>query len=196
MENIDKLTVGGYIFASNEDAMTAENEMKKIAYIESHTDMTNVAMIKQIYDKALEARTFTTPIGLEYMHSLWSILNDSGIDTQDLKPIPLYTTFKRIKFNEEAPKRRVTRQEKQEMSLKMKYRNAVLIAVILGIVAFAMLIITINGTTPTALNYKNAVTNQYAQWEQELKEREKVVREKERELGITYLDKQEDTNNP
>ncbi len=47
-----------------------------------------------------------------------------------------------------------------------------------------MLIITLNGTTPNAINYKNAITNQYASWEQELSEREAAVREKERELNI------------
>ncbi|MCQ2523510.1 MAG: hypothetical protein MJ123_04155 [Lachnospiraceae bacterium] len=185
MENIDRLTVGGYIFASEEDADAAENEIKKIAYIESHTDLTNVSVIKKVYEKALETRAFTTPIGLEYMHNLWTILKDSGIPEDELKPIPLYSTFHRMVFNNDAPaKRRMTRAEKKEQTLRVKYRNAVLVAFIFGILSFAMLAITLNGTTPNILNYKNAITNQYSAWEQDLTERERVIREKERELEI------------
>ena len=128
---------------------------------------------------------FETPIGFEYLRDLQKILLSGGVKEELIKPIPLYTTFKRIdlKHNEKV-KTRVTQAQKKEMSLKMKYRNAVLIAVILGVLCLAMLLITLHGTTPNAINYKNAITNQYAEWEQSLKEREAAVREKERELNI------------
>ena len=44
--------------------------------------------------------------------------------------------------------------------------------------------ITLNGTTPNALNYKKAILNEYSAWEEELTEREAAVRAKERELNI------------
>ena len=44
---------------------------KKIAYIESRMDMTNMTVVYGIYNKALENRTFQTPVGLEFMHKLW-----------------------------------------------------------------------------------------------------------------------------
>lgn len=186
MENIEALTVDGYIFANKEDAEIAQNEIRKIEYIESHTDMTNIAIVKSIYEKALAERFFQTPIGFEYLRDLQKILVSGGLKEELLKPIPLYTTFKRIDLkNSDSVKRRVTKAEKKEMSLRMKYRNAVLAAVILGVLCLAMLFITLHGTTPNALNYKNAITNQYAEWEQELKEREAAVREKERSLDIS-----------
>ena len=37
---------------------------------------------------------------------------------------------------------------------------------------------------PNILNYENNLQNKYAQWEQELTERENVLREKERNLMI------------
>lgn len=186
MENIEALTVDGYIFANKEDAEIAKNEIRKIEYIESHTDMTNMAIVKSIYEKALAERYFQTPIGFEYLRDLQKILVSGGLKEELLKPIPLYTTFKRIDLkNSDSAKVRVTKAEKKEMSLRMKYRNAVLAAVILGVLCLAMLFITLHGTTPNALNYKNAITNQYAEWEQELKEREAAVREKERSLDIS-----------
>ena len=43
---------------------------------------------------------------------------------------------------------------------------------------------TLNGENANALNYRKAIQNQYASWEQELTEREKAVKEKEQELQI------------
>ena len=185
MEKIEALTVDGYVFANHEDAEIAKNEIRKIEYIESHVDMTNIAVVKSVYEKALNERYFQTPIGLEYLRDLQKIMTSGGVKEEQIKPIPLYTTFKRIDLkNSDSVKRRVTKAEKKEMSLRMKYRNAVLTAVILGVLYIAMLMITLHGSTPNALNYKNAVTNQYAEWEQQLREREAAVREKERSLNI------------
>ena len=186
MDNIEALTVDGYIFANKEDAEIAKNEIRKIEYIESHVDMTNIALVKSVYEKAMAERYFQTPIGFEYLRDLQKIMTSGGVKEELIKPIPLYTTFKRIDLkNSDSVKKRVTKAEKKEMSLRMKYRNAVLAAIIFGVLCFAMLLITLHGSTPNAINYKNAITNQYAEWEQELKEREAVVREKERELNIS-----------
>ena len=37
---------------------------------------------------------------------------------------------------------------------------------------------------PNVINYERAITSKYASWEQELTDREQVIREKERELKI------------
>ena len=42
--------------------------------------------------------------------------------------------------------------------------------------------ITINGSNPNIINYERVLQNKYSQWEQELIQRESVIREKEREL--------------
>ena len=88
MINKEELTVNGYVFATPEDAELAKGEMKKIAYIESHTDMTNVEIVRSVYAKALESRAFQTPIGLEYMHTLWERVKNAGGENEP-EPIPL-----------------------------------------------------------------------------------------------------------
>ena len=187
-ENLDELTVNGYVFSTHDDAETAKNEIKKIALIESKTDMNNMTVVKGLYNKALESHTFQTPIGLEFMHNLYIMLIASGINRESIQPIKLYTTFKRLDFSEKATKKRnLSPKEQKELSLKAKYRNSVLISCILGVMVIAMVLITLNGSNMNALNYKQAVSNQYAEWEQELTERERAVREKERELGINYV---------
>ena len=47
-----------------------------------------------------------------------------------------------------------------------------------------MLAISLGGPNMNALNYRKAVTNEFASWEQELTDRENAIREKEKELGI------------
>ena len=49
-----------------------------------------------------------------------------------------------------------------------------------------MFAITLKSDNPNILNYKNAIVNQYASWEQELSEREKQLRQKENELGLEW----------
>ncbi|MCR5310437.1 MAG: hypothetical protein K6E32_03325 [Lachnospiraceae bacterium] len=197
MINKEELTFDGFVFANPEDVELAKNEAKKIAYIESHTDTGNMTVMKGVYEKLIEARTFVTPVGFMFLRNIRDCLVTSGVSEEELSPVPLYTTFRRISLKDDEPKRKVrmTRTQKEELSLKLKYRNAIIISVIFGLLAVGMFVITMNGTTPNAINYKNAVTNQYAAWEQSLSEKESQLREKERaiiereaELGITHSD--------
>ncbi len=67
---------------------------------------------------------------------------------------------------------------------RQKYITAVLACVILGIGMIAMILISCNSTNPNILNYKRNLENQYSSWEQELREREDTVRQKELELRL------------
>lgn len=181
-ESKEDLTVGGYVFATHTDAEIARNEIKRIAYIEQKMDMTNMNVVKGVYKKALESKTFQTPIGLEFMHSLYDSIVKSGVKREDIEPIPLYTTFKRMDFSSSRVRREPVDTESEEYKLRVKYRNSTLIAGILGALVIIMLLVMFRGTTPNAINYKAAVTNEYAAWAQELSEKEDALREKEHDL--------------
>ncbi|MBO7334223.1 MAG: hypothetical protein J6U67_04940, partial [Lachnospiraceae bacterium] len=75
-------------------------------------------------------------------------------------------------------------KEREEQKIRVKYRNSVLISAILFVMVIVLFIITYTGSTPNILNYKTAITNEYAEWEADLSKREAEVREKERELNI------------
>lgn len=185
-EQMEELTVGGFVFATHEDAELARNEIKKISYIETKMDMTNMSTVLGVYNKALDNNTFQTPIGMQFMNNLYSMLVDSGIDKEKIKPYPLHTTFKRLDLSEKSPINRIlSKKEITENSIRVKYRNSVLINVILAVLILVLFLITYNGANMNAINYKAAVTNQYAAWEQELTQRENAVREKEKELNIS-----------
>ena len=47
-----------------------------------------------------------------------------------------------------------------------------------------MFVMALRSDVPNIINYRTAITNEYASWEQELSEREAKVREREKELDI------------
>ncbi|MCR5277969.1 MAG: hypothetical protein K6E19_00875 [Lachnospiraceae bacterium] len=182
--NKEELTFDGFVFANKDDLEIAKNEARKIDYLEKHTDTSNMANMRNVYEKLIETNAFCTPVGFLYLREIRDALVASGVPDEEIAPVPLYTTFKRLSLkDEDKPKRRMTIQQKKEMSIRMKYRNAVLTAIIFGVMAIAMFAITWYGSTPNIINYKKAITDQYSAWEQDLTARENALREKERELN-------------
>ena len=72
-------------------------------------------------------------------------------------------------------------ETKKEMT---KLRVSMIVNVILALLVAGMFFVAMTGNNPNILNYKNAILNEYAAWEQELTDRENAVREREQELGI------------
>jgi hypothetical protein len=70
--------------------------------------------------------------------------------------------------------------------LKRAYLLPIMIAVnvLLVLMLVYMFVVAINSNQPNILNYQRVLENRYAGWEQELTEREEVIRVKERELNV------------
>ncbi len=76
-------------------------------------------------------------------------------------------------------------QEEEKTKKEMtKLTVSVVLNVILVLLVAGMFFVAMSGNNANILNYRNAIVDEYASWEQELTEREKAVREKEQELGI------------
>ena len=52
------------------------------------------------------------------------------------------------------------------------------------VLVIVMFVIATTGSNPTIVNYERTLQNRYAEWEQQLSDREQVIREKEKELLI------------
>jgi predicted PurR-regulated permease PerM len=61
------------------------------------------------------------------------------------------------------------------------YMLLVAVLILLGAVVF-MFVITITSDSPTILNYKTKLENEYASWDEDLQKREDEVKHKEEEL--------------
>jgi len=182
-EEKQTLTVGGYHFKTKEDAELARLEQQKIDYIEKRLNYDRPESVLAVYEKAIENRTFQTPVGIKYLEKLHRYLEENeAIDVQ-IQPIPLDANFSRRVREQAAPIRNRIKPSVKKDGLKNKYRISVCINIILLLMVAAMFYITLQSDNPNVLNYEKSITNKYASWEQELREREKQVRELERKYG-------------
>lgn len=175
----------GFSFYSAQDAEVATLEKKKIEYLEAHMDYQNPEAILKIYDKAIKDRVFKTPVGLHYLKEIQQFLyKQEGVDKEQIVSIPIFHTYSsEMRQNINVVKNRVKPIEDRNEE-NFKYRILIMINVVLLIAIVAMFYIALYAKQPNILNYERNLTNRYASWEEELTEREQVVREKELELHI------------
>ena len=103
---------------------------------------------------------------------------------EEVPPVALYTVFAhRVGDEIRIPPSRIP-QKKEKQDTRKGMIISVIINVMLTAAVIAMFYIAMTSDNPNILNYENNLQNKYAQWEQELTERENVLREKERNLMI------------
>ena len=182
------LVVNGIRYASAHDAAAAREEIKKIEYIKGRMNFNNPAEVFAIYDKMIDNRLFVTPSGFEFLFEIRRFLLDCPfVDNETIRAIPTDSLFTQRAKNEVRAELRHSNEPDLKKELKTTrsgYRTSVIVNIFLVILVIAMFIIALNSDNPNILNYKNAIENEYAEWGQELSERETAVREKEKELGI------------
>ena len=156
-KNMQGVEAGGFLFLNGADAALAEKEQKQIAYLEKKLDYQNPEQILAVLQKLIEERSFKTPIGIFYLKKMQDYL---------------------MKLNSV----RLATKKRQEIQ-KSNHKISVLLNMILVIALIVMFWVTLQSETPNMINYRIAIENKYAAWEQELGEREERVREQERELA-------------
>ena len=182
MAEKDNLLVNGYRFGSYRDAQIAEEEIKKAKYFETKLTGKTGRSRLAVYNQILDKKVFQTPIGWEYLKYMQEEMQGLGIPEEEIRPIPMYLTFVHEETQATGQPVRQRIRPSRRNDLMRKYRITLLLNVLLGILVVAMFAITIKSDNPNILNYKNAIVNQYATWEQELTEREDALRKKEQSL--------------
>lgn len=177
-------TVNGFIFGSQQDAELAQQELNTARYIEKKIENKSPATMLAIYKASIDKKMFRTPVGYAYLHDLQKRMASQGIAGSDIGGIPLYQIFNNHRDDEKAP--RVIKVKKNNDPLKRRNTLLTVINIVLVLLVIAMFAISVSGNRPTVLNYRRTIENEYSSWKQQLDEREKAVREKERELGIEY----------
>jgi hypothetical protein len=177
--------VGGYRFLTKEDAEKATMDMSKINLLETRVKASKPNDIHAVYEKAIENKIFKTPIGWRYLIDLREKLLSNGYSKEDIVPIPLEISMTRHSaFENIAVKQRVV-PDKKEKNLEFKRIFPIVLNVVLIIVVILMFVMASTSENDNIINYKRNITNRYSSWDEELKEREKTVREAEKRLGIT-----------
>ena len=179
----EKRLMSGFLFRTEKDAKLAEVERKKIAYLESKLDYSKPEDILYIYNKTVEEKIFRTPVGMMYLKQLQDfLLGQDKVDPALVVAIPLNNTYQE---QSKAVKEKIqSKKDKEIETKKSQLTISIVLNIFLAIAMVAMFVISLNSDNPNIINYERNITNRYATWEQELTERENVIREKERELMI------------
>lgn len=177
--------VKDYLFSNTQDVLMAQEELEKIEKLEPKIGQADIELLYKLYNKSIEKRSFQTPVGLEFMLKVKKILDNNPNTPGEVVPIPLYTTFDlTTRREQEAIQKRQQFMVKKKEDAAKKLNISIWINVILAIMVIAMFVIAKTGSNPNILNYENALINKYAEWEQELRERENRIVEYENEYGI------------
>lgn len=184
-KNMQGVEAGGFLFLNGADAALAEKEQKQIAYLEKKLDYQNPEQILAVLQKLIEERSFKTPIGIFYLKKMQDyLMNKVNFDKSRIPQIPIDIPCDRT-VPEKRPELnsvRLATKKRQEIQ-KSNHKISVLLNMILVIALIVMFWVTLQSETPNMINYRIAIENKYAAWEQELVEREERVREQERELA-------------
>lgn len=182
----ENLVVEGYEFLSKEDAKKAEIDKQKIDIIGKKVHSTKVADLEAVYEKAITNKIFSTPVGWYYLAKLRDKLFEAGVKEEDLIPIPINLKITKVDLKDEYhPRQYITppppkkKKDVKAVVLVLCAMNLILVALVV-----ALFVIALKSETDNIINYKQNVTNRFAEWEDSLKEREKAVRIKERDLKI------------
>lgn len=188
MDNETKQGVeaGGFLFINGEDAALADKERKQIEYLEKKLDFQNPEQVLAVFQRLIEERSFKTPVGMLYLKKLQDyLMNKVYIGKERIPFIPVDEpcdrTIRTERVQLESVKRTRERQKERKLS---NYRISVAINILLVIGMLVMFWVATTTDTPNILNYETALENKYASWEEELNQREQVVREKELELKL------------
>lgn len=179
-------SVGGYLFYTEKDAKIAAAERKKIEYLEARMDYGDPESILLIYEKTIHERIFRTPIGIQYLKGMRDfLLSQPEIDQERIPDIPLYNTFSgEVREQDHPAKSRIKPATKQADREKSRFIISVALNILLTLAVISMFWITLKSDQPNILNYEKVITDRYASWDQELTEREQIIRERERELKL------------
>lgn len=189
MHEKKELVVEGFQFNSHKDAEAARAEQDKVKLLESRLDYANPDQVRIIYEKAIQNRIFKTPIGYTYLHTLQKYLRDY-YEEDEVRSVPLFVNYIGSMRNYSTPaKKRVEPQEAEIEPAEKKLKRSRVLNFLLILTIIVMFIINFYGETPNILNYEHVIVNRYAAWEQELTQRENVIREKEHELDMESTEK-------
>ncbi len=188
-------SINGYDFQNEEDVDIAREELNKIQYI-SDKLKDDPESILAVYNKMLDGKIFITPIGMEYLRQLQGyLLRSPQIDDSQVRDIPVLISYQdALHYKDLAEayaaqsKQQESRKKKPEpetpsAKIKRRYKFSLITIVVLSVMIVAMFIIALNSNTPNIINYRTEIENEYADWAQQLAEKEDELRERENALN-------------
>ncbi len=184
MEQKD-LIVDGFRFPSYKEARLALKEKENINMIRQKLDFNNDRAVYQLYEKLIQRDMFKTIVGYSFLNELRHLLvTEFMYNEDDLTVIVLPRQLEYDKVNE--MNRRVLDGKLTELARQKTRLQIVVFA--LAFMVVAMFVIAALNPNTGYINAENKVLNKYSAWQEDLEQREQVIKEKEAELGIDEAD--------
>lgn len=197
MEEQKIYLVGGIAFTDIKQAKIAQIEQKRIEVLDAKLNYNDMDAVANVYKKARDNRTFQTPVGINYMMRLYHWLKNNNyegidkmyvvMDAEATKTAPDRMDSEEHAERDNVWKSRLQAEKHKRKEVAEKLRISMIANAVLIVLVILLFVISQTGSNPTVLNYKTKIINQYTSWEQELEQREKIVEEKEAQLGITVV---------
>ncbi|MCR5771185.1 MAG: hypothetical protein K6G87_08155 [Butyrivibrio sp.] len=184
VETDNSLDVGGFLFKTKEDADKARVDARKIEYLESHVKLNSLANIKTVYTKSIQNKVFGTPLGWSFLSFLRRQVMIQGGDLSDMPNIELKHIYTHTTSPDDYVPKEIVKEKPKKKTNHNFLKYSLFVNIFLVILVICMFLIAASNNSTTVLNYKETITDEYEAWEEELTEREKAVKEKEKELGI------------
>lgn len=185
----EKMIISGFAFSNKAEAEQAIKEAEGVKFIKEKMDMDKPEMVLEIYNKMVQQNLFETAVGFSYLKDLQEYLQSIPfIKKENILPIPVQHPILEEQMRKNRPAAKPKQSEKGKerytnIDYKNRYRVMRTVAVGLLICVVAMFAISATAGSPTILNYEQELINRYAEWEEELSEREAWILEREAELG-------------
>lgn len=187
----EKRIVEGFVFDNEEEYQMAlkDAEMFDILWNKIKNSDRNVAI--ELYNTLLSTDKVKTVVGMYNIKMLQNyLIQNKYISEEDITPIVGFvgrkvSTADAMKSYDYSNRMKYMVSQKVNDKLE-KYKATVstlkVVVLILSIVIAVMFVVQANGGTANYASAKEAVIDEYSEWEQDLNDREKEVKEREEEL--------------
>lgn len=180
------LIVDGFQMPSYKEAQLAIREKKNIETIKERLDMNNGQDVYQIFEKLIQRDIFKTMIGYQFLFELRHLLVTEFMYNEE--DLPIIVIPKQLEYHKADEFNQGMLEAKIQDLMQVKQRMLIVIVALVIMVVTMFVIAAINPNTGY-INTENKVLDKYSAWQEDLEQREQIIKEKEAELGIDEVDK-------
>lgn len=187
-ETTDFYIVGAFSYRDKAHADKAVKEQARIEKLIAQVDYSKPKVVYALYSKILEGGVLETPEGISYLVKLNEYLTSQQMAIgKEIPPIPEELLIRKETI--EVPVETKAKKSKKKPNIVDRIRDnkedPTIYKIIIGfllVAVIAMLVLTGLSGSPTILNYKKTIQNQYSNWATNLEQKESELKQKEQEL--------------
>jgi hypothetical protein len=171
--------VDGYEFESETEAREAQREESYIMTMKSKLNFRNSSDMLKVYQRLVDKQVFHTPVGIQFLSEFREYLIGDGEQPEDAVPA---VKVKRRQGMTRSQREQFEFLQADNQNYARQKKYYLITIFVLAAVIILMFVITALNPNVGYINTENKILNKYAQWEEELTEREKLLDEREAQM--------------